>query len=232
MRKVRYAFKDTERRPHNIVIGGGGSTAFHLAKLLEPRSFHIRLVERDRARCDYLSRELGSTTILHGDVTRLAFLKEHLVEVDIFIAVCGDDQTNLIAGLLAKENGAKSITVVVNRSDFLPVIHKVGVDLAISPRILTATRILTLAGRGHISSVASLDNGKAEVLELSVSPKCKAAGGVLGKDLRLPKGSVLGAIVRGKEVTVPRGGTTIEPGDTVIAIALQGMVHEVAQLFE
>jgi trk system potassium uptake protein TrkA len=233
MKKVRYAFKDVDKKPHNIMIAGGGSTAFHLAKLLEKGPFDIRLVDSDRDRCDYLSRELQGITILHGDVTRLQFLHEERVgEVDMYIALCGDDETNLISCLMAKEVGAHECLIQVKRADFLPVIHKTGVDFAVSPRILTANRILTLAGRGHIASVAQIDNGKAEVLELVASRNCKVAGKTLGKDLRLPSGTVIGAIVRGDEVIVPRGGTQVEPGDTVIVFALQGLVQDVQSMFE
>lgn len=233
MKKVRYAFKDVEKKPHNIMIAGGGSTAFHLAKLLQKGPFDIRLVEVDRERCDYLSRELQNVTILHGDVTRLQLLREERVGgVDMFIALCGDDETNLIACLMAKEVGAKECLIQVQRADFLPVIDKTGVDFAVSPRILTANRILTLAGRGHLASVAQIDNGNAEVLELLVSQECKVAGKTLGKDLRLPSGTVIGAIVRGEEVVLPRGGTQVLPGDTVIVFALQGLVQDVQNLFE
>ncbi len=233
MKKVRYSFKDTEMRAHSILIGGGGSTAFHLAQLLESRSFEVRLVERDPQRCEVLSRELENTTILHGDVTQVKFLKEERVEsVDVFVALCGDDQTNLISALLAHELGTQSTTAVCNRSDFLPITKKLGVDFAVSPRILTANKMLTLAGQGHLASVAALDNGAAEVLEFVVVSDCKIAGKTLGKDMRMPKNSVLGAIVRGKEVMVPRGGAQILPGDRVIAFALQGVVHEVSELFD
>lgn len=233
MKKLRYAFNDNERRAHSILIGGGGSTAYHLAHLLESRSFEVRLVERSRERCEELSRQLEETTILHGDVTQLKFLKEERIdEVDVFVALCGDDQTNLISALLAHELGARSTTAVCNRSDFLPVTRKLGVDFAVSPRILTANKMLTLAGQGHLASVAALENGAAEVLELVVVEDSKIAGKVLGQDMRLPKNSLLGAIVRGKEVLVPRGGSQILPGDRVIAIALQGVVHEVTALFD
>lgn len=233
LKKVRQLFKDTEPRPRNILIAGGGSTAFHLAKLLDRRHFNVRLIEKDRDRCEELARVLKRTTIIHGDVTRQVVLREENLEsVGVFIACCGNDQTNLITSVMAKELGAKTATVVLNRADFLPVIDKTGIDHAVSPRILTATRILTLAGKGHISSVASLDNGKAEILELEVRSGCKAAGKTLGKNFRLPEGSILGAVVRGEEVLVPRGGTEILPGDTVIAIALEGIVHEVTELFE
>ncbi len=233
MKRVKYAFKDVEKKPNNIMIAGGGSKAFYLAKLLEKRPFDIRLVERDRERCKQLSRELQTTTILHGDVCRTAFLKDERVgDLDVFISLCGDDQTNLIACIIAKELGAKEAITAINRADFMLVVEKTVVDHAVSPRILTANRILELAGRGHIASVATLENGKAEVLELVAATDSEAVKRPLGTDLRLPKGSIIGAIVRGNEVIVPRGGTVINPGDSVIAFALQGVVQELSELFE
>ena len=127
--------------------------------------------------------------------------------------------------------GVRRTVVAVNRADYAPLVERVGIDHAVSPRILTGNRILTLAGRAHISSMALLEGGKAEVVELSAQAGALAVDRVIGEEVRFPKGSIIGALVRGDEVIVPRGGDMILPGDTVIAFALSSVVEDLGEMF-
>jgi len=229
---VRRLFRDVEGSAEKVVIAGGGTTAQILAQILETRNVGVTLIEGDRQRCELLSRILSRTHVVHGDATRLAVLEEERVgKGDIFVAICGSDEVNVMSALQAKAMGVPRLIVAVNRVDYVPLVEGTGVDHAVSPRILTGNRILALAGRAQIRSMAVLQGGKAEVVELRAEPGSPAANGVIGESLRLPKGSLVGALVRGEEVIVPRGGDTILPGDTVVAFALSSTIDLLGEMF-
>lgn len=229
---VRKTFKDVESGAEQVVIAGGGTTAMMLAQMLEVRNVDVTLIEENKGRCESLARILENTRVIHGDATYLSVLEEERVgKADIFVALCGNDEVNLMTSLQAKQMGVSHLVVVINRGDYAPLVEQVGIDHAVSPRILTGNRILALAGRIPLSSMAILQEGKAEVVEFQAEEKSPIVNRILGKDLRTPRGSIIGALVRGDEVVVPRGGDVILPGDTVIVFTLSNVVEELAKMF-
>ena len=150
---------------------------------------------------------------------------------DVFVALCGSDEVNLMSALQAKQMGVRTLIVAVNRVDYAPIVERVGIDHAVSPRILTGNRILTLVSRAQITSMAVLQDGKAEVVELKAEAGAEAVDRAIGDEVRFPKGSILGALVRGNEVIVPRGGDSILADDTVIAFALSDVVEALGEMF-
>ena len=229
---IRKLFREIEKGAESVVIAGGGTTAMMLAQLLEGRNLRVTLIADNRERCEALSRILAKTRVIHGDATRISVLEEERVgKADVFVALCGNDEINLMSTLQAKEMGVTYSVVSVNRVDYIPLVERVGIDHAVSPRILTGNRVLALAGRGSISSMALLQDGKAEVVELKAESGSRVANRVIGEDVRFPKGSILGSLVRAEEAIVPRGGDMILPGDTVIAFALGSVVDDLGAMF-
>ena len=229
---VRRQFHDIEAGAENVVIAGGGTTALMLAQLLEGRNLDVTLIEGRRERCEALSRVLSHTHVIHGDATRLSVLEEERVErADVFVALCGSDEVNLMSTLQAMERGVPRTMVSVNRVDYVPLVERVGIDHAVSARLLTGNRIMALMGQAHITSVALLHGGKAEVVEVKAESGAPAVDRVIGEEVRFPKGSIIGALVRGEDMVVPRGGDIILPGDIVIAFALASVVDELGGMF-
>ena len=212
-----------------VVIMGGGEVGFQTAQMLRRSHLDVRIIEKDAGRCAHLSEYLQGVTVLHGDGTQLSLLREELSDIDLFVGVSGDDEVNILSALLAKELGATKSVVLVNKPDYATVYEKIGVDKAISERLLTANAILRFLRRGEVVSVAVLESGKAEVLEIIVGPKSR----VLEKNLseaRFPKGSLVGAIVRGEDVIVPGGDAVLHRGDSVILFVLPEVVDKVEKL--
>jgi len=212
-----------------VVIMGGGEVGFQTAQMLRRSHLDVRIIEKDAGRCAHLSEYLPGVTVLHGDGTQLSLLREELSGIDLFVGVSGDDEVNILSALLAKELGASKSVVLVNKPDYASVYEKIGVDKAISERLLTANAILRFLRRGEVVSVAVLESGKAEVLEIIVGPKSR----VLEKNLseaHFPKGSLVGAIVRGEEVIVPGGDDVLQRGDSVILFVLPEVVDKVEKL--
>jgi len=214
-----------------VVIVGGGEVGFQTAQMLRRARLDVRIIEKDEGRCAHLSEYLKGVTVLHGDGTELSFLREEISGIDLFVGASGDDEVNILTALLAKELGARKSVVVVEKPDYSPVYDRIGVDQAISPRQLAANAILRFLRRGDVVSVAMLEDGKAEVLELIAGPKSRVAGKKLS-EMRFPKGSLVGAIVRKDEVIVPGGDDEIMRGDTVILFVLPEVLQKVGRLFQ
>jgi len=214
-----------------VILAGGGETGFYLADTLERRGHRVKLIENDRDRCQFLSEKLHSTTVVHGDARNMPFLKEERVgSGDVFIATTGDDETNVMSSLLARELGVSKTCCLVGRPDYVPVVEKVGVDLVLSPRVVTASKVLALVKRGQIRSVSILEEGKAEVVEFLVGSNSAVVNQPL-KDLHLPSGCLVATLVHRGQVQVPRGSSVLRTGDIVIVAGLSESIDEVESLF-
>lgn len=216
----------------SVVIMGGGGVGCRIASKLDGLpEVSVRILERDAAR----AREIASTfsnsvMVLVGDSTDLDLLmEEHIGDANIFIATTADDERNMVACQLARSLGVTRTIAMVNKAAYRQIYDLLGVDLAISPRILCANRILRFVRSSSVDSVAVVADGRGEVLELEVhlsggkEKKVKALG--------LPRGSMVGAILREDEVLVPTPETTVKAGDHVILFTLSESLREVEGVF-
>jgi trk system potassium uptake protein TrkA len=218
--------KEAER----ILIVGGGEIGFLTAQRLEPYGFQVRLIERDPERAEWLAEHLSRTVVLQGDGTDLNLLKEARLEtVDFFIAASGDDENNLMSGLLAKDQGAQKAIVVVARPDYTSLYERLGIDHTISPRLLIADHILRFIRRGNVVSAAAMFGNAAEVLEFVAREESQIVDKPLAT-IKLPRGALVGAVVRGADVIVPRGDDAIQVGDTVILFCLSTVRPKIEKL--
>jgi trk system potassium uptake protein TrkA len=215
----------------NVVILGGGRIGYHLAKLLEKKPINVKVIDKNIEVCQEISSDLEDTLVLNGDGTDLSLLEEEdVANTDMFVSVTNDDKVNLLVSLLAKHIGAKKTAAQVRRSDYIPLVEKVGIDVAVSPRTLTAGAILQFIRKGDIVSVTLLGSVKAEMLELMVSDNKKIINKPL-KNLRFPKDAILGAIVRDNNVIVPTGDDFITKNDRVMVFALPEAIKRVEKFF-
>ncbi|MFZ5946003.1 MAG: Trk system potassium transporter TrkA [Bacillota bacterium] len=220
--------KKTER----VMILGGNLTGYHLAKILERRKISVKIIEKQYKRCLELAQNLENALVLNGDGTDIDFIKgEGIRDTDVFISLTDDDKLNLLVSLLAKHLGAKRAIAKVRHSDYISLMESVGIDVGISPRLLTANAILRFIKRGtNIVSVTLLSGAKAEVLEILVGPECRYAHKKL-RDLNFPSGAIIGSIYRQNEVIIPTGEDFLKPKDTVTVFALPKAVNKVEEFF-
>jgi trk system potassium uptake protein TrkA len=214
-----------------VMLLGGGRVGLALAEMLEREGVQTTILERSRPRCLKLAERLEKALVLQGDATDLDLLtQEGIGQTDGLAAVTSEDETNLLASLLAKHLGTRKVVTLMKRSEYIPLVTRVGVDAAVSPRLSTANRILkTIRGR-RILSLATMERNQAEVMEVQVDESSRWVGKAV-KDLDLPAGAILGSIQRGDEVVIPRGDTRIEPGDQIVVFALPKAIEETAQFF-
>jgi len=220
------------KKVKEVTILGGGNLGYQLARLLERRDYNIKLIEKDLQRCHLLSEKLDKTQIINGDGTDLNLLEsEDIASADILAVMTGDDKANILVSLLAKHLGVSRTVSQLRRSDYIPLVEKLGIDVAVSPRILTAGAIMKFIRRGKILSVTFLEGDRAEVLELIAPSRGKIINTPL-KNLKLPRGMIVGAVCRNDEVIVPGGDDYIGPGDLVIVFALPHAIHRVENIFD
>ncbi len=220
-------------RINRVTIFGGGMIGYELAKLLEQsrRPFQVKLVEPDVARCELLSRELSHTLILQGDAADLdLFRQEEMAQTDAVVAVSGDDRTNIIAGVLAKQSGIKKIICEVVDPQFAPVYGALGLDSIINPRLITASQILRFTHREELVSLSILNDERAEILELLLPDSAPVAHKKVA-EANFPRGMLIGALIRRQEVIIPRGQTRLLPGDHLIIFTLPEISGQLQHYF-
>lgn len=215
----------------HVMIVGAGPVSRHLARHLVRHKVQVKLIELSRDKARWAAGELEKVLVLHGDGTDVELLgAENVGQMDAFIAASNDEETNIMSCLLARHLGAKKTISLIRRSNYVPLVHVVGIDAAVSVRLSTATAVMKHFRRGEILSFAQLKESDAEALEFLVPAGSRAIKRPIQK-LGLPGDAVVGAIIRGTEVIVPRGDTQIREGDRVVVFALHDALGGVEAIF-
>jgi trk system potassium uptake protein len=214
-----------------VIIYRASRTGLQLAKALENSPIDVTIIEPDRDQAEMAAANLKNALVLHGDATEIDVLKDAAVEItDIFIALSENEQTNLLASLLAKKHGAKKTIVLTNDPALVHIINQVDVDVVVNPRLVTASSILQHIRRGQILSIAKLGDSEAEAIELVAEEGSEIVKKPLRK-IRFPKKSILGAVVRNNTMLLPKGIDTINPGESVVVFTLPDDIERVQALF-
>ncbi|NLE40127.1 MAG: Trk system potassium transporter TrkA, partial [Pirellulaceae bacterium] len=230
---VKGLFQRVQPPKQRVVIAGGGETGYHLARALEGRRFAVVLMENDRTRCEFLAVHLDQTTVVNADAQRRVTLEEERVgDADIFVACAGDDEDNIMACVEARELGARKIMAIVNRPDYANVVGKLGIDHAVSPRIVTAKQIFGFLNTGTVISRMPLSpTGDIEIQEIEVVEGAPATRATLA-EIDLPKQCLIAAIIRESFVRVPGAEDRFLPGDTVVALVSEPGFDQTRRMFE
>lgn len=227
------AFGHEEPEARRVIILGGGNIGLCLAEEIEEKhpGVSARIVEVDRRRAQFIAQRLNRTMVLHGDGLDPDILEEANVRAtETVVAVTNSDEGNILASLLAKRYGCQRAITLINKTTYQPLVNPLGIDAIVSPRSITVSSILQHVRRGRIKSVHSLREGFAEIIEAEALETSTLINMPL-KDIRMPAGVIVGAIVRGQEVIIPRPSTIIKPNDRVIILAELGQVKKVEKMF-
>jgi trk system potassium uptake protein TrkA len=235
IRAVMSELQKLESNYKRIMIAGGGLIGAGLAKLLE-HNHNVKLIEYNPQRAKYLSARLDKTIVFAGDASDHELLTEENVEqVDAFIAVTNDDEANIMSAMLAKRLGAKKAMVLIQRGAYVDLVQGGEIDIAFSPQQATISALLTHIRRGDIVNVYSLRRGAAEAIE-AIAHGDRNTSKVVGREIReikLPPGTTIGAIVRSEEVIIAHGDTKIEANDHVILFLVdKKFIGHVEKLFQ
>jgi trk system potassium uptake protein TrkA len=227
------AFGHEEPEANRVVIVGAGNIGLYLAQEIEGKDTRIslKLVESGKERARHVAALLGRTTVVQGDVLDSEILDElNLERVDTLITVTNHDEVNVLASLLAKRRGCKRTIALINTLYYQTIVNTLGIDAVVSPRAITVSTILQHLRRGRIRAAHSLRDGAGELLEAEALDTSAIAGKRL-EEIKLDRGIIIGAVVRGDEVLMPRGDTVIEAKDRVVLFALPDQVRKLEKLF-
>lgn len=228
MQKLEHPYK-------RIMIVGGGYIGESLAKRLEKEN-SVKLIEKNFKRAEYLSETLSNTIVFCGDSSdQDLLLEEHIDQIDLFITVTNDDEANIMSAMLAKRLGARKAMVLIQRTAYVDLIQGNILDIAISPQQATLSALLTHVRKADLKHVYSLREGLAEAIEI-VARGDNMTSKVVGKEisqLKLPKGTSVGAIVRDEQVLIAHDDTVVESDDHVILFLVnKKYISDIEKLFQ
>ncbi len=214
----------------SIMIMGGSRIGFKTALRCE-KKIDVKIFEKDRDKCEILSEKLEHSLVIHSDGRDSELLKEEGIEgTDVFIAVTGNSETNILACLLAKKFGVSKTIAEIENMDYLPLAEKMGIESVINKKIIASGHIYSHIMSEQISSVQCLLGSDAEILEYTVPKGAKITKKEI-KDLKFPKKAIIGGIVRNNEGFIAKGDLQIKEGDKVVLFALPEAIDKVSKYF-
>jgi trk system potassium uptake protein TrkA len=224
-------FQARERRLSNVMIVGANAMGRELARDLLAAGVKVKIIDRNEEKCRRASEQLRHALVLHGEGSDTDLLEsEGVAEMDGFVSMAQDEETNIMACLLARYHGAAKTVCLVDRPDYVPLLPLLGVDAAFSPRLSTSNWISSFVQRGAVISAESAGFGGSEILQLEVSGDCPWLGSEL-KKLDFPRDAVIGAVLKNGRVLTPHGTTVLAAGDQVVVFALPAGVDRVVKFF-
>jgi trk system potassium uptake protein TrkA len=233
MDELGAVFSERRSPARSIIILGGEHVGFRLAQELERRDVRVKLFESDAARSQELAAQLTHVEVVQGGGTDSDFLiEEGVSSADAFVATTRNDELNILTALLAKNLGASRSLVQVERPQYIPLAEAVGVDVAVSPLLLAASRIVQQARSDAVVSMALLAGSQQmAAIEFIINQSARVVNKTVA-DIVLPKQATIGAIVRESTTIIPPTDEVIQPGDHVIIVCLQSLIITVEKLFE
>ena len=226
-----FVHRDARKLEHVMIIGAGRTGRF-LGKMLDEADVAVKIIDTDEERSRLAAEKLENGLAICGDGTDIdLLLEEGVADADVVVCLTEDDKLNLMLALLAKHLGAKKTVVRVARNEYVDLMEKVGVDIVLSTRLLSASEVLAFARRGGVVSVSLLEGAKAEAVEVIVQEGAPVAG-VRLMDARLPRECLVCAYVRDEEAVIPNGASVLLPGDRTILFIQTRFAQKVMKYFK
>jgi len=220
-----------EIKATRIMILGGSKVGRSIAEELE-NEMSVRLVESNRQKAGYIANNLQNTMVIHADGTDIEFLKsENIHEVDSFLAVSQDEQTNLLSGMLAHHLGVKQVVIHLTTTEYIPIVKELGFASIISKNISTANAITSeiQSDKSH-TTLKSFDEMDVEIMEINPEPGSKITKKPLS-ELDFPKASIVGVINHHGHLSIARGTSILTDEDTVLVFAKKRVIPKLRKLF-
>lgn len=230
----QYADVMSPDRPRldRVVIFGGDSLGFSLARMLEETNLQLTLLEADAERAEACSSRLSRTLVLRsGGVSADALKEAGTDEHTAFVATTDDDENNIISCLLAEKQGASLTIAQVGKPEYVPIIDSLSLlDRAVSAHLSVVNAVLRFVRGRNVRAATRLQNIDGELVEILLAETMPWCGRAI-RDLRMPKGSIIASVDRAGEVLVPTGELTLMPGDRLVVYALPGALNRLSALF-
>ena len=215
----------------NLMILGGSRVGYHAARLLSQR-YNVKLVESNPEKCFELADQIPDAMIINGDGRDVDLLiEEGIQDMDTFIAVTGDSETNIISCLVAKNNGVKKTIAMVENMDYIHLSQSIGVDTMINKKLIAANFIFRYIRKGQVLSIASLHGVDAEILEFEVKEKSKINNKEI-RDINFPHTAIIGGVIRHGKGYTATGNFQFMTKDRVVVLSMPECIHKVEAFFK
>jgi trk system potassium uptake protein TrkA len=214
----------------NVMILGGSRAGIHAARKLSG-DYRVKLIEQDKDKCFQLADLLPNTLIINGDGRDVELLEEEGIEqMDAFIAVTGNSETNIISSLVAKNHGVQKTIALVENIEYIHLSQNIGVDTMINKKLIAANFIFRYIRQGQVVSIAGIHGVEAEALEFMVKANSKVTKKPLSK-LDFPRSSIVGGVIRNGKGYTPLGDFEFQEGDRVVVITKPSCLGRVESFF-
>jgi len=222
--KEKFGVKD-------VMILGASTIGRKAADKLCKDNFNIKIIEIDKKRAVEIADEISDALVINGDGRDVELLEEENIgEMDAFVAVTGNSETNIMSCLVARSKGVKKTIALVENMDYINISQTIGIDTLINKKLLAASSIFKHVRKGDVVAIANVHNVDAEVLEFEVKPNSMVTKKPI-KDLRINRNAVFSGVIRNGEVLMTFGDFQILAGDKVIVFSLQSAVHDIEEMF-
>lgn len=216
----------------NVMILGGGRIGSRTARgLTDDSKFNIKIVEKDKDKAFDVADELPNVLVINGDGRNVELLEEeNIQDMDAFISVTGDSETNIISCLLAKSRGVKKTIALVENVDYFELSHSIGIDTLINKKLLAANSIFRYIRKGEVVAMTKLSSMDAELLEFIVKPKSKICNKII-KKINFPITAIIAGVIRNGQGMIALGDFKVEAGDRVVVCCMPESIKKVERFF-
>lgn len=215
----------------NIMILGGSKIGHKTAKDSCAKGFNVKLIENNKEKAFEIADNIPNCLVINGDGRDVdILLEESLENMDAFIAVTGNSETNIISCLVAKSNGVKKTIALVENMDYFQLSQSIGIDTLINKKLLAANNIFRHVRKGQVVDMTMLNNLNAELLEFIVSSRSKVCNKKIRK-IDFPTTAIIGGIIREGKGYIALGDFEIKAGDRVVVCSLTESIGKVEKLF-
>ena len=215
----------------NVMILGGSNIGYKTASDLCKNRFNVKLIENDKEKAFEIADDIPSCLVINGDGRNVELLlEEDVQDMDAFISVTGNSETNIMSCLVAKSKGVKKTIALVENMDYFQLSHSIGIDTLINKKLLAANNIFRYIRKGEVVAMTKLNNMNAELLEFVVTPSSKVTNKII-RDIDIPRSAIIGGVVRNGEGQIALGDFKIQSGDRVVVCCQPQSISKVEKLF-
>ena len=215
----------------NVMILGGSNIGYKTASDLCKNRFNVKLIENDKEKAFEIADDIPSCLVINGDGRNVELLlEEDVQDMDAFISVTGNSETNIMSCLVAKSKGVKKTIALVENMDYFQLSHSIGIDTLINKKLLAANNIFRYIRKGEVVAMTKLNNMNAELLEFVVTPSSNVTNKII-RDIDIPRSAIIGGVVRDGEGQIALGDFKIQSGDRVVVCCQPQSIGKVEKLF-
>ena len=215
----------------NVMILGGSNIGYKTASDLCKNRFNVKLIENDKEKAFEIADDIPSCLVINGDGRNVELLlEEDVQDMDAFISVTGNSETNIMSCLVAKSKGVKKTIALVENMDYFQLSHSIGIDTLINKKLLAANNIFRYIRKGEVVAMTKLNNMNAELLEFVVTPSSNVTNKTI-RDIDIPRSAIIGGVVRDGEGQIALGDFKIQSGDRVVVCCQPQSISKVEKLF-